>query len=88
MKGRKGLRQEHRVPLSDQAMKTLVEAKTLDKGNGVAFPSPMTGRAISDATHRKLLKSLGVDAVPHGFRSSFRDWAAEKTDAPHAVFVF
>ena len=33
----------------------------------------------------KLLRELGVDAVPHGFRSSFRDWAAEQTDAPHAV---
>ena len=36
-------------------------------------------------THRKLLRTLGIDCVPHGFRSSFRDWAAEQTDAPHAV---
>ena len=32
-----------------------------------------------------LLRELGISAVPHGFRSSFRDWAAESTDAPHAV---
>ena len=32
-----------------------------------------------------LLRELGIGAVPHGFRSSFRDWAAEETDAPHAV---
>ena len=36
-------------------------------------------------THGKLLRKLGVDCVPHGFRSSFRDWAAEQTDTPHAV---
>ncbi len=36
-------------------------------------------------TYGKLLRGLGVDCVPHGFRSSFRDWAAEQTDAPHAV---
>ena len=33
----------------------------------------------------KLLHQLGIDAVPHGFRSSFRDWAAERTDAPPEV---
>ena len=36
-------------------------------------------------THGRLLQGLGVDCVPHGFRSSFRDWASEQTDAPHAV---
>jgi len=33
----------------------------------------------------RLLKDCGIDAVPHGFRSSFRDWAAEMTETPHAV---
>ena len=32
-----------------------------------------------------MLRELGIGAVPHGFRSSFRNWAAEETDAPHAV---
>ena len=50
----------------------------------LVFPSP-SGRALSDSTLSKLLRELGVQAVPHGFRSSFRDWAAECTDAPHAV---
>ena len=36
-------------------------------------------------THRNLLRKLDINAVPHGFRSSFRDWAAELTDTPHAV---
>ena len=38
-----------------------------------------------DSTLSKLLRELGVGAVPHGFRSSFRDWAAERTDVPREV---
>ena len=75
---------EHRVPLSERAMEILAEARTLDGGSDLVFPS-WTGRPLSDMTHRKLLRTLDIDCVPHGFRSSFRDWAAEKTDAPHAV---
>ena len=40
---------------------------------------------MSDATISKLLRENCIDAVPHGFRSSFRDWATEQTNAPHAV---
>lgn len=43
------------------------------------------GRAIDNGILSDLLQKLGIEAVPHGFRSSFRDWAAERTDAPHAV---
>ena len=75
---------EHRVPLSTQTMEILAEARSLDDGSGLVFPS-RSGRPLSDMTHRKLLRALGIDCVPHGFRSSFRDWAAEQTDAPHAV---
>ena len=75
---------EHRVPLSERAMKILADARSLDGGSGLVFPS-RSGRPLSDMTHRKLLMTLGIDCVPHGFRSSFRDWAAEMTDAPHAV---
>ena len=75
---------EHRVPLSVRGMEILGEARSLDDGSGLVFPS-RSGRPLSDMTHRKLLMTLGIDCVPHGFRSSFRDWAAEMTDAPHAV---
>ena len=44
--------------------------------SGLVFPS-VTGRPLSDNTVSKLLRENGVDAVPHGFRSSFRDWCAE-----------
>ena len=56
---------------------------TTDK-SGLVFPSP-TGRVLSDSTLSKLLRELGIGAVPHGFRSSFRDWAAERTDVPREV---
>ena len=85
MKGRRGNRREHRVPLSDRALQVLSEAESLANDTGLIFPSSLTGKAISDATHRYRLRALGIDAVPHGFRSSFRDWAAEQSDAPHAV---
>ena len=74
----------HRVPLSDRAVAILHDATELHDGSGRIFPSP-TGKALSDMTLSKLLRDLGLDCVPHGFRSSFRDWAAEMTDAPHAV---
>ena len=67
---------EHRVPLSDAALDVLERARPLSGGEGLIFPS-VTGRALSDSTLSKMLRELGVAAVPHGFRSSFRDWCAE-----------
>ena len=67
---------EHRVPLSGAALAVLAAARELTGGEGLVFPSP-TGRVLSDATMGKLLRDRGIDAVPHGFRSSFRDWCGE-----------
>ena len=75
----------HRVPLSDRAIEILMEIQDRDYNGGLIFQSPRTGRALSDMTLLNMLKRIDVPAVPHGFRSSFRDWAAECTDAPHAV---
>ena len=55
-----------------------------DGRGGLVFPSP-TGRAHSQSSLAKLLRELRIDAVPHGFRSSFRDWAAECAEAPRVV---
>ena len=75
---------EHRVPLSDRALEVLDEACGLAAAGGWVFPQPR-----GDALHQKhlseLMRALRVEAVPHGFRSSFRDWAAECTDAPREV---
>ena len=48
------------------------------------FSNPR-GKPLSDATLSHLIKALGIAAVPHGFRSSFRDWAAEQTNTPREV---
>ena len=75
---------EHRVPLSDRALAVLDEARQLADTGGLLFPSA-TGRIPSQTGMPKLLRKVGIDAVPHGFRSSFRDWAAECTEAPRDV---
>ena len=75
---------EHRVPLSRRALAVLEEAQALADGAGVVFPS-VRGRPLSGLAIVKLVRELGIGAVPHGFRSSFRDWAAECTDAPREV---
>ena len=76
---------EHRVPLSGRALEVLTEAADLSDGSGLVFPGARRGRPLSENTHAKLLRELGFDAVTHGFRSSFRDWASEQTNTPHAV---
>ena len=78
---------EHRVPLSPAALDVLREAAAYRDRSGLVFPSAR-GRVMSDATIGKLLAENGVDAVPHGFRSSFRQWAAERTNIPREVAEF
>ena len=88
---------EHRVPLSPAALAVLRQAaagiegagaskrrKQADTAAALVFPAPRGG-PLSDSTMSKLIRELGIQAVPHGFRSSFRDWAAECTYTPHRV---
>ena len=82
--GRMKANRDHRVPLSTRALEVLGEARALTGGSGLVFPSA-TGRKHSRAAISKLVQQLGIGAVPHGFRSSFRDWAAECTNAPREV---
>ena len=79
---------EHRVPLSDAALAVLERARPLRDSSDLVFPSVVKrGRPMSDMTLAKMLRSTGLAdrATVHGFRSSFRDWASECMDAPHAV---
>ena len=79
---------EHRQPLSDAAMAVLEQARALDDGSGLTFPSPTRrGKPLSDMALTKLLRDNGLAerTTVHGFRSAFRDWAAERTDVEHAV---
>ena len=75
----------HRVPLSERAVAVLREAEGLRDGSGLLFPSTRTGKPLSDMALSKLLRELDIPAVPHGFRSSFRDWCGECATAPREV---
>jgi len=82
-------RQEHRVPLQPQAIK-LLKSLPIFSGSNIMFPSP-TGKALSDMAISQFMKGmrergeLTVEGVPHGFRSTFRDWAAEQTAYPDEI---
>ncbi len=74
----------HRAPLSRQALEVFREAEATREG-ALVFPSRKPGVPIDKRTLARLTSRLGIDAHPHGFRSSFRDWAAECTSAPRSV---
>ena len=78
-------RRPHSVPLAGRALEILEEALRLGGGRGLVFPSARSGKAASPTTFLALLGRLGIAAVPHGFRSSFRDWVIEQTATPWAV---
>ena len=80
MKGKR----EHRVPLCRRAAAILDTARGLPERGPLVFPTAR-GRPLKDMALSGLMKNLGIAAVPHGFRSSFRDWAAEETDHPREV---
>lgn len=79
-------KKEHRVPLSAQALCLLKKITPLE-GNPLVFPAPRGG-AMSDMTLTAVMRRMKIQAVPHGFRSSFRDWAAEKTSYPKDLCEF
>ena len=75
---------EHRVPLSARALDLLRSLPREDKSQHFVFPSQKR-TALSDMTLTAVLRRMKVDAVPHGFRSSFKDWAAERTQYPNEL---
>ena len=75
---------EHRVPLSDQALALLEKVPRIE-GAELLFPSrsgqlPIANLALSAIMHRH-----GLEYVPHGFRSTFRDWAGDHTEYPREI---
>ena len=78
---------EHRVPLSEPALAILKAlAKTRDENVAHVFPSPRNGQPLSNNALLALLKRIKrQDITAHGFRSTFRDWAAEQTNYPRDV---
>ncbi|NLH79691.1 MAG: tyrosine-type recombinase/integrase [Phyllobacteriaceae bacterium] len=80
---------EHRVPLSDRTIEILNEAAKLresDEPAAYLFPSSRRGQPLSNMAFKQLLVRMGETGfVPHGFRSSFRDWCGECTPFPREV---
>ncbi len=74
----------HRVPLSEEVIKLLKSLPRLE-GTDLIFPGRLEGKPISDMTMTKVMRDMGVDAVPHGFRATFSSWTASSTAYPSEV---
>ena len=79
---------EHRVPLTAPALALLqrMEPGRPAQGGGFVFPGGRRGQPLSNISLAAVLKRMGrSDLTVHGFRSTFRDWAAEATHYPREV---
>ncbi|CDM23873.1 Integrase [Castellaniella defragrans 65Phen] len=74
---------EHRVPLSDTAVALLKAVPRLE-GCPYVFHSVRSGQ-LSDMSLTAVMRRMGLAAVPHGFRSTFRDWCGERTHYPREL---
>lgn len=79
-KERMKAKREHRVPLSRQAIELLRGMPRID-GTDLVFPSSRN-TPLSDMTLTAVMRRLKLKEVPHGWRSTFRDWVGERTDYP------
>lgn len=75
----------HRVPLSARAIEILEAAQDLRQAGDYLFPGAKGARPLSDMTLSKTVKALGYPVDVHGFRTSFRTWAQERTSFPREV---
>ncbi|QEE09451.1 prophage integrase IntA [Bartonella kosoyi] len=83
MKGKRDATTEFRVPLSSEAIKIIEQARCISKSD---FIFSLTGRGpLSHTMMAAYMRKNKIEACPHGFRSSLRDWLAETTDAPYEV---
>ncbi len=74
---------EHRVLLNDRCIEILDD---LSDREGYVFKKLSSGKPLGDGAFRALMERMGAGAyTPHGFRSSFRDWAAETQDTNSLV---
>ncbi|HQS47790.1 MAG TPA: integrase arm-type DNA-binding domain-containing protein [Xanthobacteraceae bacterium] len=82
-------RRDHRVPLPEPALAVLDAVAPLrradDDGSGFLFPGQRPMRPLSGMAMEMLLRRQKLDITVHGFRSSFRDWAAEETAFPREI---
>ncbi len=77
-------KREHRVPLSKQAIALLKALPTMNT-SALIFPSTNPTTKLSDMALTAVMRRMEIEAVPHGLRSSFRDWVGEETSYPREV---
>ncbi len=76
---------EHRVPLALRALEVLKAARALWPESDYVFPGAIEGKPLSNMALLMRMRRMGEEATVHGFRSAFRDWAAERTNFPREV---
>ena len=84
-KERMKARTPHRIPLSARCLEILQAARMLKPDSELVFEASKAGKPLSDMTFTKMLRDMELVATAHGFRSSFKVWAAEVAKAPHEV---
>lgn len=78
-------KREHRVPLAGRCLVILSAARAFSPDGEFVFPNASGDRPLSNMVFLAILKRMGLKATAHGFRSAFRDWAAEETSFPREV---
>lgn len=76
---------KYRVPLGSRCLEILARAQELSDGGPYVFPSQTAKKPLSTMVFLMVIRRMGQDITAHGFRSSFRDWAAERTNFPRQV---
>ena len=75
---------EHRVPLADRPLK-IIEGRHYGQRDRFVFPGGKLGKGLSNMAMLSVLRRSNIKQTVHGFRSSFRDWAADQTQFPREV---
>lgn len=78
-------KREHRVPLAPRCAEILKRAKELAGDSSYVFPGRSPKKPLSNMVFLMALRRMERDVTAHGFRSAFRDWAAEQTNFPREV---
>jgi len=76
---------EHRVPLTPCCVEVLRRVRELAPDSELVFPGRDVGKPLSNMVFLMTLRRMGIDCTAHGFRSSFRDWASERTNFSNEV---
>ena len=78
-------KRQHRVPLTPRCLAILQRAKELSEGSNYVFPGRSAGQPLSNTVFLMVLRRMSLEVTPHGFRSTFRDWAAEQTNSTREI---